>query len=209
MFRKSKSRPNPALESAIVTSDSVKRKAKLNPASWVPKAKLPSVPVLAGVGVLALVIALPALFFLYLWLGDASRHAVSSTVCKDSLIKDASNKIQANDRIAMARVSKNIVSLKNYQKDPNCEFILVRSAILREDMPEAKKQLPALRAVYQNEYSYSKAFTTRTYTPDELQTLIDGISESQTAASDSLKSNQADISAQDSEADKLAPGAQQ
>jgi hypothetical protein len=204
MFRKPKSRPNAALQNAIVTSDAVKSKPKLNLGRLSPqKRELPSKPVLIGIGVIAFVFIAPALIFLFLWLGDASRGNSETAVCRESLLKDANKQIEANDITELSKISEKVQKLKHHETDPNCEYILVRYAITTGNTTEAKTQLALLKKAYTS--SYSDVFTQPAFSPDELEALINQTAANQSEVNQQAEQNMEDQGEMNSQADALKP----
>jgi hypothetical protein len=207
MFRKPKFRSDAALQDVIVTSDAVKRKKRLSFNRWAPrKRELPSKPVLVGIGVVAFVFIIPALYFLSLWAGDLLHHDKPTYVCSDTLIKDANQKINDNNITGMTKIAGDITKLKRHETDVNCEYILVRYAISVGNITDAREQLASLKKVYKT--SYSELFTPPTLSPAELGTLIEGTATTQNIENNETVQNQEELSQHDSEADKLGPGAQ-
>jgi hypothetical protein len=206
MFRKNKLRSDVALQDAIVTSDSVKRKRTLDLHRWAPaKHALPSKPVLIGIGVLAFVFIVPALYFLSLWAGDALHHDKATFVCSDALIKEANQNMTTHDLTGMTKVAEKVGNLKRHETDVNCEYILVNYAVETGNVTDARTQLTLLKQQYKA--SYSPLFTQPTLSPDELTTLIDTTAATQKADSEEGAQAQDSLGKLDSEADKLGPGA--
>lgn len=228
MFRKSKLRNDPALASAIVTSDSVKKQKKggnttsaLNSAAkpvlpYMPstpnrKFQLPhfgslSKPRLIAYGVIAFVFGAPILFFLILKLGDISLPSSSHAVCKGGIIIDASKYIAANDITKTGQVADKVTKLKNHESDANCEYILVRYAIMTGNYSEAQKQLDQLNKDYN--YRYDEGFGDHPLQPQELQQIITESIAAQNETNAQAAENSKEQAELDQSADKLVGGKQ-
>ena len=114
-----------------------------------------------GLGVLFMVLNRP---------GKSESSVVNySQVCSDDLITRASQKIAAADVTGMLAIESEVKAIPDYKNDTNCDFILVRGALLRSDATEARAQLTQLKKIY---LPYSKAFTIPTMNPDQLEVAV-------------------------------------
>lgn len=207
MFRKSQTSNDAASKNAIVTSNTNDQKRKISLAAFASSVPRFSRVTLIVIGGVLFVLVAPMLFFLYLRLSDHSSNYIDTVVCSKKVIQDASQQIDANNLTNLATITKNIKQLKHHELDANCQYILVRTAMAIGDVTDARAQLTLLKKDYQGAYSYSTAFTTRTFTPSELEGLINDLAHSQRLQAQSTQTTQKVMSTNDATADQLAPGA--
>jgi hypothetical protein len=207
MFRKPRVKNSSALKDVIVTSDSVKPKRQLKlPALPAQLSKLGSISKtkLISIGVILFIIFVPLLFFLFLKLGDLNNDNGTITVCKNDLVRDAAKAINSNNITDTTAAADKVTKLKNHQKDANCQYILVRQAIMVGDYSEAQKQLTQLNKVYN--FQYNPGFGDSPLSPDELQQVITDSASNKKDTEAQHEQNQEDQGELDSGADKLVGG---
>lgn len=129
--------------------------------------------------------------------------------CSDSVISGASSAIAEDSYADYTKYQREIPQLKNYQKDQNCVFIMLRIAMLRSNPVDARKYLTQLEKVYKADPGYSPAFTIRTYTPEQAEPMVVAIEQREKLIEEQNASNNAQLNAADRAADLAGPGGQQ
>ena len=208
MFRKSTAKNDTALQSAIVTSDGVKRRRKmvsLTPAFSALKEPA-NKPVLIAVVVGVLVVGLPLLFYGFLRLSDLRNRDYATGVCKGGMISDARKYIDANDITRTGQIVDKVTKMKNYQTDANCQYVLVRYDIMVGNFADAQKQLNQLKKVYN--FTYDSGFGDHPLSPQELQQIISDSTAAQADDAAQAAQRQSEQGALDQSADKLVGGGQ-
>lgn len=130
----------------------------------------------------------------------------TTQVCSPELIKRASKKIEASDITGVQAVKGEIEKLKTHERDANCQYILVRYALMVKDIEDAKAQLAQYKKVY---VALSPAFGTRTYTPADLEAILKDVEDAKKTEDEQGSARQSESSDLDSLADRLGPGGAQ
>lgn len=159
-----------------------------------------------------LIVLLSVIFILWNVLfhdGDSSKTntVTFSRVCSDVLIQGASKDIEANNLAGLQKTQNDIIRIKDYDKDQNCLFILVRYNLLRNDTVNGRIYLAMLKKV-SIAGGYSKAFTTPTMTPKELEVTMVFVQERNALVKSQDKVNTDRVKTLDAAADTQANGVQ-
>ncbi|MBC7708029.1 hypothetical protein H7Y63_02295 [Polaromonas sp.] len=108
-------------------------------------------------------------------------------ICSVEVIKDASGALNKNDLTALSQLESQITKTKNYELDPNCLFILTRSAAATGDEAAAQRYLEALNKVYDPKIGYSTNFTIQTYDPSTLKKIVTFVTEREKGVTEQRK----------------------
>jgi len=105
-------------------------------------------------------------------------------VCSDSLLAKASTAISKGDLATLHSLQPQIVSTKGYDHDINCLYVLEWTSLHSGKLDDAKKYLPAMKAVY-NKQAYSNALAVDKITPTQIESdITDLAQERQSEAAD-------------------------
>lgn len=126
--------------------------------------------------IVAVVVAAIGITGYLVWQQRAKKIELSTpkTVCSADIIKQASTALKENKAQALNELEAKIVKLNDYQKDQNCMYIVVRSAMAKGDIEATSQYLEVMKPAYRDN-GYSKAFTVPVITYDELSKLANSL----------------------------------
>lgn len=122
------------------------------------------------VGVMAAILLIVGGFFLVRALIpptiDAEKSSSSlgekvtaKTVCSEDIIKEASIVIANTNQASLSDIADKITALGDYDRDPNCLYILLQFSVAAGDATASNNYLAKLEKVYNSAVGFSKAFT--------------------------------------------------
>jgi hypothetical protein len=130
--------------------------------------------------------------------------AAPTTVCKQDILTEASKAINSADPNALNTVAEKIKQLPDYNRDMNCDYVLVQHSLMNGDTSAARDNLKALKDFFTG--SYSPYLKVTELTPAQLDQLITNTEETQSQDMQELEQQQEDSSALDSAVDNYKPG---
>jgi len=115
--------------------------------------------------------------FIYFFAIRSSNKAIDTSnantvVCSNETISAASKAIDANDSLSLGSVAAKVVKLKDYTNDINCLYIAARYNIMITNTSEAQKYIKLLDKKAPLPSYYSKYFTTRPLTIQQMEQTV-------------------------------------
>ena len=178
--------------------------ANFNPLMFTKKQKIVIIAALVAVGVVTII------FFVWIISLRQSSGEVSKTnvpaetvvakkVCSRAIIREASGPLDNLDQLALAPIAEKIKTEKDFDKDPNCLYIVLQYALGQSNASLSQDYYNKLEKVYNPAAGFSNAFTTATVSLKTMKTSIDVLQ----ANAKAQQSNMPKISAdQATQADK-------
>lgn len=125
--------------------------------------------------IISIIVAIVLCIFGYLYYTQTSGNNVTTkaiTVCSVDTIKAASTAIDTNNSADLGKLKTKIVKLEDYTNDINCLYIVARYNLMITNTVEAQKYISLIEKKAPAATSYSKHFSTRPLTVQEMKEAI-------------------------------------
>lgn len=104
--------------------------------------------------------------------GPKDGTVTPNKVCSDSLIKEADKVISGGTADSMGKLASEVKSIKNYDSDPNCLFIVISESIAQGNSNDSKQYFDKLAPLVRSQGSFSELFTKTTPKLDSIDESI-------------------------------------
>jgi hypothetical protein len=101
--------------------------------------------------------------------GGSSDKVAVSHVCTSEIIKEASASLAATDQVALSPVVTKISSLKDFDRDPNCLYVVLQYDLVSGNTTASSDVMSKLDRVYDPVVGFSNAFTVTTIPVNDLR----------------------------------------
>ena len=108
---------------------------------------------------LVLIIIVSGIIFYFVWHSrQSSTVAVCTTRSNSIILQQAGEAIIASNVAGQQQAVEKIQKLPNYQKDPNCLYVVVNYYISKGDTQNSSQYFAKLQSVYNPKQGFSKIF---------------------------------------------------
>ena len=128
------------------------------------------------------------------------QHYATTKVCSDSLIRSASIAINDVNRDALATYQTQILAAKSYQRDPNCLYILMRTAMVNNDTASSRLYYNNLKK--HGWRGFSPVFETQVYSQSRANQIINDMADRDKIEQQQENALEAQLNKMDQAADK-------
>lgn len=104
---------------------------------------------------------------------DQSQNVTRKTVCSNEIITEAGPLITEGSGSQLTAVAKKVMALPEFDRDPNCLYIVVNSYVNVSDAANGRKYYDKLKVVYDPQAGYSRSFGDTLITPEGLKKNIE------------------------------------
>lgn len=160
---------------------------------------------LGAIAFLLVLLASVGGYFTWQGIKTNNQSVVRAYVCSDDLIKRSSLAINTNKIEDFPKLRSETLSLKGYDRDQNCLFIVARIDILTHSTEEAALIVQKLSKVYKPE-GYSKSFTTPLFTVSQFESILAAVDSRKTEAEEQLKERREEARIQEEGINKMLKG---
>ena len=176
--------------------------------------------IIGGVLLIALIIGAVVLWIQVFYSNNALKSSTASTtssasakvtptgVCGTDIISQANTPLANSDQFALGQVVGTIEGLKNYNRDPNCLYIVLVYTIATGDPVASQNYLNEYTQVYDPAIGLSPSFTVSIQPLDTLKSDVAFLVQNKQGATTQTKDN-SNISSGSDAADKFYQGQKQ